>query len=805
MRSVRMILRTEFRRRRLAWLALALLVAVISGTVLAGVSAAQRTASAFPDFVARDGYDAAVISSDSFARHLTVVHGVESSTILRYYGNGNINVGGHGVPSADVTVTSLPVTHVASSMHLISGTMPEGARDVVVGYSMAQRFGLHPGSTLLVPFVARSKIPPGISGSPAKISFRVLLHVVGVVATVVDFPSTSPSYSIYASRAFDRAYGTRTSSITITFARLVRGASGMLAFQSAVNHLNVPGLYFSLDVDATTGAIEGSIHPQVIGWWLFALFGALAGLALVGQALSRQSLIESDDFLTLETLGLRPVQLFAIGMLRSALIGGAGALGGLGLALLLSPLTPVGEARAAELNSGFALSGSLAIVGVVAILGAVMALSAWPAWRSVRQHNDARRTIVVPRSRVASVVGAMGAPPSTLIGVRHGLERGRGRTSTPVVTALVGTTLAIAAVVITSIFGASFSHLVSTPRLYGDNWQVDLDNLTYPQVQAIAKSLRANPNVTKITYGVTGKYIEVNGYAVETLLVDDVKGPLPFSLATGRDPRGDRQMLVGTTTLSAAHAHVGSRVTVSIVNAKGKKSTGTLLVAGTVVIPPSFQIGGLGDGAVMTIRAAEGVACINASPRAPCVATVQATLAHTSMGMAVATANTSEGRATATRLDEKYASQLTAPAAPTSLVNFGQAVDFPLLLALTLALFGAAMLTHLLVVIVTRRRREFAVLRVLGFTRRQVSSSIFWQSTTTALIGVVFGVPLGLLGGVVIWRDFVTSLGAVPATVIPGITIAVIALLALVCALALAVVPAILTARIVPGEALREG
>jgi ABC-type lipoprotein release transport system permease subunit len=373
------------------------------------------------------------------------------------------------------------------------------------------------------------------------------------------------------------------------------------------------------------------------------------------------------------------------------------------------------------------------------------------------------------------------------------------------VTALVGTTLAIAAVVVTSIFGASFSHLVSTPRLYGDNWQVDLDNLAYPQVQAIAKSLRANPNVTKITYGVTGKYIEVNGYAVETLLVDDVKGPLPFSLASGRLPHGDHQMLVGTTTLSAAHAHVGSRVRVSIVNAKGAKSTGTLLVAGSVVIPPSFQIGGLGDGAVMTITAAEGVACATAPSRASCVAAITATLAHASMGMAVATANTPAGRATAARLDQKFASQLTAPAAPTSLVNFGQAVDFPLLLALTLTLFGAAMLTHLLVVIVTRRRREFAVLRVLGFTRRQVSSSIFWQSTTTAFIGVVFGVPLGLLGGVVIWRDFVTSLGAVPATVIPALAIVVIALLALVCALALAVVPAILTARIRPGEALREG
>ena len=64
-----------------------------------------------------------------------------------------------------------------------------------------------------------------------------------------------------------------------------------------------------------------------------------------------------------------------------------------------------------------------------------------------------------------------------------------------------------------------------------------------------------------------------------------------------------------------------------------------------------------------------------------------------------------------------------------------------------LALFGAATLTHLLVVSVSRRRREIGLLKVLGFVNRQVASAVIWQATTLALVGIVIGVPVGVLAG----------------------------------------------------------
>ena len=54
-------------------------------------------------------------------------------------------------------------------------------------------------------------------------------------------------------------------------------------------------------------------------------------------------------------------------------------------------------------------------------------------------------------------------------------EPGHGRTAVPVRSALVGTTVAVAAVVAALVFGTSLIGLVSTPHRYGQNWDQELD------------------------------------------------------------------------------------------------------------------------------------------------------------------------------------------------------------------------------------------------------------------------------------------------------------------------------------------
>jgi predicted lysophospholipase L1 biosynthesis ABC-type transport system permease subunit len=137
----------------------------------------------------------------------------------------------------------------------------------------------------------------------------------------------------------------------------------------------------------------------------------------------------------------------------------------------------------------------------------------------------------------------------------------------------------------------------------------------------------------------------------------------------------------------------------------------------------------------------------------------------------------------------------TRPTVPTSLVNFGEAVNFPLILGCVLAVFGVATLLHLLVVSVVRRRREMGILKALGFVSVQVGAAVLWQATTIALVGIVVGVPLGIVVGRAVWNAFATNLGVVPVVAVPGLTIAALALGVLVVANALAIVPAVTSAR----------
>ena len=450
----------------------------------------------------------------------------------------------------------------------------------------------------------------------------------------------------------------------------------MLSFQSAVNHVSTPGMLYAIDLTSYVQAIEESIHPQVVGWWLFALFAALAGLALLGQALSRQRLSEREAYPTLAALGLRPNQLFALGMLSAGTIGIVGAFGAVVAAIIASPLAPVGEARAAELSHGIVAPGLTLVLGALAIVVASLALAAFPSWRAAQigpagawsEHDGDRRS-----SSIATAFGSLGMPPSVLIGVRNALERGRGRTGTPVATALVGTVLAVAAIVATSTFGASFAHLVTTPRLYGTNWEVNLGNLPDAEAHSIANGVAKEPGVTRITEGVAGKFINVNGFTVQAILVHVVKAPMVFSLVQGHYPHGDDEIALGSSSLAAAKAHLGSRVPVSIVNSTGKQSVRQLTVVGIVTIPPSFNIGGLGNGAVLTLDAARAIACHDAAAPSQCERGINQTLTRATWGMAIGTADTTVGRAEAASLTHHFAAFLQEQDPPTSLINFGQA------------------------------------------------------------------------------------------------------------------------------------
>jgi len=140
---------------------------------------------------------------------------------------------------------------------------------------------------------------------------------------------------------------------------------------------------------------------------------------------------------------------------------------------------------------------------------------------------------------------------------------------------------------------------------------------------------------------------------------------------------------------------------------------------------------------------------------------------------------------------------------PAGIDNYAQVRRTPFLLAGLLALLAACTVGHALVTSVRRRRRDLAMLKTLGFVRRQVSATVAWQATTLTVLAVAIGIPLGLATGRWGWTLFARQLGAVSETRFPLTTVVVMVPSAIVVANLVAAVPAWIAARTRPAVVLR--
>jgi hypothetical protein len=224
-----------------------------------------------------------------------------------------------------------------------------------------------------------------------------------------------------------------------------------------------------------------------------AALAALVGLAVVGQALARQSVVESEDYPTMAAIGADRRQLITLGMVRNLVVAVAGAAGAVVVGTALSPIAPLGEARIAETSTGIAFDTAILLLGALATVAVVLALGIWPALRAAHTLRPDDRATAPHPSVVVGHLATTGAPPSALIGVRNALERRSGGAPVPVGSALLGTVLAVIALCGTAVFGASLSHLTATPRLYGDRFQLSFGNLsTGGPNPAVLRSLEQN-------------------------------------------------------------------------------------------------------------------------------------------------------------------------------------------------------------------------------------------------------------------------------------------------------------------------
>ena len=140
---------------------------------------------------------------------------------------------------------------------------------------------------------------------------------------------------------------------------------------------------------------------------------------------------------------------------------------------------------------------------------------------------------------------------------------------------------------------------------------------------------------------------------------------------------------------------------------------------------------------------------------------------------------------------------------PAQIVNYRSIGATPLVLAAGLAAGAVIALGLTLAASVRRRRRDLALLKALGFTPRQLAAAIAWQATVAAVIGIVVGIPLGIVVGRELWTLFAHNINAVPDPTVPVLSVFLVGVGALVFANLVAALPGRSAARTPTGLVLR--
>jgi hypothetical protein len=402
---------------------------------------------------------------------------------------------------------------------------------------------------------------------------------------------------------------------------------------------------------------------------------------------------------------------------------------------------------------------------------------------------------------VVGLLARTALPVTATAGARFALEPGRGRTALPVRSALAGTVLSVLTVTAAFTFGANLLHLVHTPRLYGQGWDITLDLQFNPIGPQLQRRILATPGLAGWSFGNHG-IVGIGGVLIPAVGMTPGHGPLLAPvLLDGRRPRSAREIVLGTSVLRRIGRHVGQSVTVT---AGGV--TETARIVGRAVFPDfgqgSFTPTDLGNGAETTAS----LLAPELGPAPPGARGPQ----YTIMLMRFAPGPRHAARIAAFRrsmtsfcAQVQQSTCLVTDQRPNGVTGFARIDGTPEVLAGVLAVLGLAVLAQLIVVSGRRRRRDLAILKVLGLRRWQVSSITAWQVSTLAAAALAAGLPLGVAAGRWAWALFAAGLGVSVSAVVPLLAAGVTIPAVLLAANAVAFGPGRATARLRPAEVLR--
>jgi ABC-type lipoprotein release transport system permease subunit len=807
--------RAELRTRWLAWLAVAVVAGLGAGVVLGLFAGAERSTTAYRDFSRRMlAADALVagrsdfglvgaVDLDEVERLPQVATSARAAASLLFTGRTG---DGRRVGPVDVLPVApdddrLGRTVERWSMQEGRPADPDRVDEATASFELADRLGLEVGDTLRLRFVKASsfgatagvllsQFGERLAGAPGSESTAidrladgpdVTFRIVGIEASPAEFPPLGPDLSptLHLTEAFTRAHGADIVSSPVSYVRLHdRQADTFNAFAKSVERLAGDEIAsFVQNRSLHDPKVERAIRVQATALRIVALVTALALVLVVAQAFLRQAVTEADDGRTLRALGFQQRDLLTMAGLRGGLIGAGAAVIAIGAAIGVSTFMPIGVARRAELDRGVSVDLVWIGLGALAVVAVSVAL-ALVAWLSAERRA---RTRGAP-SFVTRALDRAALPPTAGVGVRFALDRGRAATGVPVWATVVGVTLSFALLAGLWTFRAGLDHLLASPALYGWNWSVKSGAPALPDVSdALLPAFVHDPTMVALAEG-TVTQAELGLERVDVLAMHQVAGSAAPTVVEGRLPTRPNEVMLGTTTLEDAGLDIGDIAVLRL----GNRAAG-LRIVGRGVFPEFGDAGRLGNGAFVTYA---GVRRLAPDARRN-----------------VFLIRFREGSDTAAEVDHLRRALDPLPTRdsgrPRELEQLADVSELPTLLGVLVALLTATTLAHTLVISVRRRRHELAVLRSMGFVRRQVGATVVWQTTTLVVVGMLIGLPLGVLVGRFVWSEFAGGVGAVAESRIAWGPLLLAVPVAILLGNLVAAVPAWVAVHQSPAESLR--
>ncbi len=798
-------LRLELRQRWRSLTVLALLVALATATVLAAGAGARRGQTAFGRLWARTLPATVTVLPNQPGFDWAKIRALPEVIALSRFPVGfgfalNCCPGVSAVNlSADKELTRSIERPVVLEGRLFN---PSRADEVLVTPQFAANYDKSPGDMLTLHLASPQQINAGYDGStgPPR-GPRIRARIVGVIRSVwesLDVEGPGQKGGVLASPALFTSYranfiGTTGQVYINALVRLKGGAAEIPAFRADMARVTGRS-----DIDVWNNLVffgdpvRRVTEYEAASLLAFGLAALLAAIFLVGQSVARYTSDTVADLQVLQAVGMTQRQAVASASAAPFLAAVVGATIGVGAAIVASRWMPIGAAAFAEPHPGidvdWVVLGAGWITAPLLVLAGAAATAA-SALTARRRHQNLRRSVV------ATTASRAGLPAPVVVGARFALEPGRGRSAVPVRPAVVGAVGGVLGVLAAFTFAAGVSDAAANPARFGQTWQLatffGFNGHDFGPASRVLSAVAADPDVIGIDDARIGG-AQSGQVSIESFTYDPVAGKRPAIILTdGRMPATRNEIALGPITARQLHAVTGSAIRLT-----GGSTPRVMKVTGIGFVPAGPHNGDA-DGAWLTPAGYDRIFA-------------GADYSFKFHAATVALRPGADVRAVARRLDAAaaaipggHAFTFSPPSAPQEVQQIKDLEVLPLALSAFLVLLAIGAVGHALSIAVHRRRHELTVLRALGMTRLQTRMVVATQASVLAVIGLIFGVPLGVALGRTLWHvvaDFTPVAYHPPMAV--G-TLLLIAPVALLVANTLAAWPQRQATRLRAGQVLR--